>query len=107
MKKFKFKKNKEKLRKLVFKLAENFLLSTLVLISLAFLLGAFIFYKYSYLPEKKIPQITPKTLEFEEGLFQKIVEIWEFRQQKFDEVGSKEYPDLFQPSSLIEETLTE
>jgi len=104
----KFKKVKKFFQKIIFALAENSFSVLLVLILITFLLGGVVFYKYSYLPEKKPPQITPKPFKFEESLYQKILEKWQFRQKKFNEVDSKEYPDLFQPLlSLPEETLTQ
>lgn len=103
----KFKKIKEFSKKIIFKLAENSLLVLVVLILITFLLGGLMFYKYSFLAEKKTPQIAPKSLKFKEDLYQKILETWQLRQKKFDEADLKEYPDLFQPVISLPETLTE
>ena len=71
---------------------------------LALFIGGLIFYQYSFLAEKKEPQVIEKPLRFKEELYQKILIEWEERQKKFDQVEQKEYRDLFQ---IAPEKLTE
>jgi hypothetical protein len=78
-----------------------------VLFSWALIIGGFIFYKYSFLAERSEPQVVTQPLEFKETLYQKILEEWQTRQRKFEEVESEEYPDLFRSLPVVEEIIPE
>jgi len=58
-----------------------------------------IFYQYSFLVEKKEPQIIERPIQFKEELYQKILKEWETRQKNFDQAEQKEYRDLFRITS--------
>jgi len=58
-----------------------------------------IFYQYSFLVEKKEPQIIERPIQFKEELYQKILEEWETRQKKFEQAEQKEHRDLFRITS--------
>lgn len=91
----KFTKAKKFLIKLPETLAKHVFLTFLVLIFIAFILGGFIFYKYSFLVEKIEPQITKNPFQIEKNLFQKILNVWQEREKKFKETESKIPFDLF------------
>jgi hypothetical protein len=92
------------LKKIFWKIGENPLPAFFILLVLALIFGGLIFYQYSFLAEKKEPQITERKIQFKEELYQKILEGWEIRQRKFEEAEFKEYRDLFQ---VFSEKLTE
>ena len=75
-----------------------------ILLVSAVIFGGLIFYQYSFLAEKKEPQVIERPIQFKEELYQKILTEWEERQKKFDQVEQKEYRDLFQ---ILPEKLTE
>jgi len=101
----KFKKGKQILKNIIFKIGETPLPFLFILIFLSILIGGLVFYEYGWLPEKEVLSIAPKPLKFQKTLYQNILKEWESRQEKFEKIDSKEYLDLFQP--LISETLTE
>jgi len=92
----KFKKIKEILQNFFWTIGKNVFITFLFLIFLTLIFSGFIFYKYSYLTEKKEPQIIEKPPYFKEALYQKILDEWQIRQKKFEEAEFKEYRNLFQ-----------
>jgi hypothetical protein len=76
-------------------LARHTFLTLLVLLCLALLLGEFLFYQYSVLPEKKEPQVSGQALQFREDLYQKVQVEWQAREERFEGASAKEYPDPF------------
>ena len=93
------KKLKNSLKKIFWKMGENPLLTFFLLLILVLIFGGLIFYQYSFLAEKKEPQIIERPIQFKEELYQKILEEWEIRQKNFDEAEQKEYRDLFKITS--------
>ena len=100
------KKLKNSLKKIFWKMGENPLLTFFLLLILVLIFGGLIFYQYSFLAEKKEPQIIERPIQFKEELYQKILEEWEIRQKNFDQAGQKEYRDLFRASPSPVEELT-
>jgi len=100
----KIKRLAEFLKKIFWKIGKNPLPAFFILLILALIFGGLIFHQYSFLAEKKEPQIIEKPLQFKEDLYQKILTQWEERQKKFEEAEFKEYRDLFQ---VFSEKLTE
>ena len=82
----------EKLPEFLDKRAFLFFLAFL-LISL--ILGSFLFYKYSILIDKEIPENVVETIKFDKELYQEILEIRQKKEQQFEKTNSKEYPSLF------------
>ena len=97
----KIKQLKESLKKIFWKIGENPLPTFFILLIFALIFGGLIFYQYSFLAEKKEPQIVEKPLQFKEALFQKILEEWQARQKKFEESDFKEYRDLFRVPIIV------
>lgn len=77
-------------------LAERPFLTFLIFSFFAFFLGGFVFYKYSYLAEKKEPKIKEKPLEIEIKSYQEILNFWNLRSKKIEESALKRYINPFQ-----------
>ena len=95
----KIQRLKGSLGKIFWKIGENPLFTFFFLLILALIFGDLIFYQYSFLVEKKEPQIIERPIQFKEELYQKILKEWEIRQKNFDEAEQKEYRDLFKITS--------
>jgi hypothetical protein len=100
----KIKKLGQFFKKIFWKMGEKPLSTFFILLVSAVIFGGLIFYQYSFLAEKKEPQVIERPIQFKEELYQKILTEWEERQKKFDQVEQKEYRDLFQvtPEKLTE-----
>ena len=83
------KKIKEFFKKIFWVIGENPFPAFFVLLLLALVFGALIFYQYSFLAGEKEPQIIEKPLRFKEDIYQKILKEWEVRQKRFGEADSK------------------
>ena len=75
--------------------ARHAFLSFLVLVLMSLVLGGFLFYKYSFLIAKIEPEITGKTVQFKEGLYQKVMLELQNRQERFKKADAKKYLDIF------------
>ena len=91
----KFKKIEVFLKKLPKILGEKAFLTYLGLLILALILGGFIFYQYNILAKKTEVQITEKLLRFEEEVYNKVLKIWQEKEEKFEGADLKKYPDPF------------
>jgi len=76
-------------------LGEKAFLTFLFLLFISLILGGIIFYKYSILAEKAELRTIEEPLQFEEKIYQKILNEWGTREKIFKEAELKEYPDLF------------
>jgi len=85
-----------KIKKLLWILAEHAFFSFLVFCLFILILGGLIFYKYSILVERKDPEILEKTFQFEEKVYQEILEEWVGREEEFKKASEKEHSDPFQ-----------
>jgi len=70
--------------------------TTMSFLLITFVLGGIIFYKYCFLVEKAEPQVIEKPLSLKEDLFKKILEEWEERERKLEQIKYKGYPNPFQ-----------
>ena len=91
----KFKKIGVFSKKLPKILGERAFLTYLGLLVLALILGGFIFYQYNILAKKTEIQITEKLLEFKKEVYDKVLKIWQEKEEKFEGADFKEYPNLF------------
>jgi hypothetical protein len=86
------KKIKKFLEKLAIILIEKGFLSLVLIFLVSVILGLLIFLKYSKLPslfgERKL-------IEFNEKIYEKVLEKWQEKEKKFQEVDFKEYPNPF------------
>jgi len=91
------RKIKQNLKKLPKGLAENAFLVSLILFFLALILGGLELYQCISLIEKKEQKIntTGKILLFNEKSFQEILNIWQERQKRFEEIKPEEFLHLF------------
>lgn len=94
--KLKIKEIKKPFKKLPRVLAERALLTFLGLFLLSLIFGLIVFYKYSLLVQKAEPQITERPpREFNEKIYQEILRVWQEKEERFQAVDTKEYPDPF------------
>ena len=72
-------------------------LTFLGLLLLALSLGGVIFYFYiiSIETPSEIDLETDTAFKFDNDTYQKILNEWQLRNQKFSEINSKQYPDIF------------
>lgn len=96
-----FQKIKDSIKNIFWFIGENFFLSLFIFVFLVLIISSFIFYQYSFLVEKKEPQIVEIPLYFKEAIYQKILEEWQIRQKKFEEAEFKEYRDLFRVPIIV------
>lgn len=96
LKKIQIKKIGGFLKKLPKILAERAFLTFLGLMILSLILGAFLFYKYSFLTKKIEPQITERPFKFKEKTYEDVLKIWQEREERFKKADLKECPNPFQ-----------
>jgi hypothetical protein len=82
-------------RKIITLLAEKSFLSSVVLILLAFLLGAYLFYNYYYSALEYNPPADGGSLRIEEGAYQEVVSRWQSRQGEYEGADYKNYINPF------------
>ncbi len=90
-----FNKIRDLLKKWLFALAENPFLTSLALILISLIIGSFIFYQYSILVEESSVTVLNKTPAPEEKSLKNVLEIWQERQNKFNEADLQQYPNPF------------
>jgi len=93
--KLKFKKITDPLKKLPRIFGEHAFLTFLGLLLIALILGALIFYQYSFLVEKTKPKVVEKLLKFKEETYQEVLKAWQGREREFKEIDLKEYQNPF------------
>jgi uncharacterized protein (UPF0333 family) len=86
---------------------ENVFLGFLLLLLVALVFSSVVFYKYvfSLSSERVVPQSSQSN--FENAVFQDMISTWQTRAAKFEGVNSRSYRDIFSPSALEAEELTE
>lgn len=91
----KFKEIKIFLKKLPKKLAKKAFFTFLGLFLLSLIFSGFVFYSYSIVPKKKILESAKTGLEFKSEIYQEILQIWQNKEEQFEQTDVKQYPDLF------------
>jgi len=91
----KIKKLKNFLEKLPLITAQHAFLACLFLFFLALVFGGLLFYKYSILAQKTIPESLEQGLSLDEKTYQKVLKVWQEQDRKFQEADLKEYPNPF------------
>lgn len=95
IKKINLKKIKLFLKRLPEILAEKPFFTFFALIFLVLLFGAFIFYQFYLLAEKRLSLLEEEPLEFEEELCRKFLETLDEKERRFEKTELKDYPSLF------------
>ncbi len=95
--KIEINKIKEFFKNLSRSLAEHAFLTFLALFFISLIIGGYLFYQYSILAQKVQPKIIREPIQFKEDLYQKILQEWQIRQERFEKADIKEYPNFFQP----------
>ena len=80
-------------------IGENTFPFFIVMISIAVVLVVFFFVRNVVLIERRFPIISSQLPVLDEKAIKGILGSWQFRQDKFDGVNSKTYPNLFLPKS--------
>lgn len=93
--KLKIKKINNFFQKLPRALGENAFLTFLGLFMIVLILSGVLFYKYNILVKKTELKAAEKQIEFQEKTYQDVLKIWQEREKRFKEAGSKAYPDPF------------
>ena len=108
--KINFQKIKIFIKKLPRILGEHAFFTFLGFIVIAAALGGFMFYKYSMMAERKLPEITETPIRFNEKLYEELLETWREREEKFQKADFNAYSNPFlepSPIPVTEEELTE
>jgi hypothetical protein len=90
-----FRKIKEFLNKSLRFLGEHFFFGFLLIFFLTLILGSLIFYQYVFLAEKMEPNISGRTIFFNEEAYEKILEEWGNREKKIEAIDSGQYSNPF------------
>lgn len=77
-------------------LARHSFLTFLFLLSLDFIFAGIVFYKYVIVIEKTKTETLRTPLRFDNASYQEVLDKWEQRRAKLEEIDSKEYPSPFQ-----------
>lgn len=85
----------EKIKKVPWILGSHAFSIILILVLLDLILGEFLLYKYALLVKKEEPKITENIIKFEYSDYQKILEEWQAREQKFKEFSVEKYSNPF------------
>jgi len=96
--KINLKKTKIFLRKLPRILGEKAFLFFLALLFLVLIFSGLVFYRYSFLIQKQIPDISQleQPIQFKEKTYQDVLSIWQKKERRFQEAETKTYPNPFQ-----------
>lgn len=85
----------EKIKKIPWVLGSHAFSIILILILLDLILGEFLLYKYALLVKKEEPKIIENIIKFEYSDYQKFLEEWQTREQKFKDSAVEKYSNPF------------
>ncbi len=88
-------KLKKFLGKLPLIIAAHAFWACLILFILSLIFGANLFYKYNILAQRAELERLEQTVLFKEKTYQKVLEIWQERDERFQQADFKEYPNPF------------
>jgi hypothetical protein len=91
----KFNKIQEPCKKACQAIAQHFFGAFLVVFVLVLVIGSIVFYKYSILAQKTEAPTFANQVQFDDDLYQKLLEICRGRGEKFQSLQTKEYPNPF------------
>ncbi len=93
--KIKIGETKNFFKKLPKTLALHPFLTFWVFLSIALILGSIVFYKYSILAEKPETETSKELLRFKQGVYQKVLDHWQQREENLENISLKEYINPF------------
>jgi len=93
--KVKTKKIKHFFKKIPKKLAVYAFLTFLGTLLIFLILSAFIFYQNVTLAQKKEIEVSESPLGFDETTYQQVLDVWEQREKRFNELNFEEYLNIF------------
>ncbi len=94
--KIKIERIKNLFKKLPKTLALHPFLSFWGLLSIALILGGFVFYRYSILAEKLEIETARELLKFKQETYQEVINQWQQREESLENINSKQYINPFQ-----------
>lgn len=91
------RKVKRTLIKTAWFLAKQAFLSFIIFIFIALFIGGAIFYYYGFLKAAKEPEVTIKTIQLNDKLYQQFLDNYRQRKEIFNQADSKIFPNPFAP----------
>ncbi len=85
-------------------IGENPFLGFLILLSLALLISSFIFYRYVFSVRSGGAEIEIVQTRFDQQAFERVLQIWQERKEKFNEAGVIRARNIFVPRGSEELT---
>ena len=83
-------------------LAQRAFLTFFLFLFFFLILGGLIYYKYLILEMKKEPELSQRVFEFNQKNYQKVLEILDEKEKKFNLIESGQFRDPFEPLSKTE-----
>ena len=93
--KVKTKKIKHFFKKIPKKLAVYAFLTFLGTLLIFLILSAFIFYQNVTLAQRKEIEVSESPLGFEKTIYQQVLDVWEQKEKRFNELDSEEHLNIF------------
>ena len=93
--KIKIQEKLKALRKLPWIIGKRIFIFLMLSLLFNFILGGFLFYKYSILASKETLDNPIASLQFQENIYKEVIQFWQEREIQFKSAESAEYPDLF------------
>lgn len=97
LKRINLKKTISFFKKLPRILAKRAFLAFLILFSLSLILSGLIYWRQSTFIKKAQPESVGGQLKFRSKTYQSVLTIWQQKEDRFKQVDSKAYPNLFIP----------
>ena len=91
----KSKFNKEKFKAIPRSIAQHSFVAFFVFFLISLMIGFFVYYAYFFLVNKMDLEATRKPIQFEDVIFQNILNQWQEREKRFKDADIKIYPNLF------------
>jgi len=95
MPKIKTKNIKDFSKKIPKKLAVYAFLTFLGILLIFSIISVFIFYQNVTLAQRKEIEVSESPLGFDKIIYQQILDVWEQREKRFNELGSEEHLNIF------------
>jgi hypothetical protein len=89
------KRIKEFFKKIPRAIGKHFFLSFLFVVFLALVFGGLVLYQYVFLAESIEFNVPERPVFFDEDTYKKVLESWQAREKKIQEIESKQYSNPF------------
>jgi len=85
-----------KMKKVPIFVAEHSFWSIIIVVCLEVVAGGILFYKYSVLPSRAEIKPTEQSIQFNQGIYQQVLDKWSERDRQLQETKTREYFDPFE-----------